>query len=84
MGLVNAVNHRWCETSLLHEAVLKHVVSRYFILKNLCKGPVLYDEEIYDTVAYLQILRHFTSKMKTSANESDMLCGSTGVTHFQL
>ena len=34
LGLVNALNHHWCETSLLPQVVLKHVVSRDSILKN--------------------------------------------------
>ena len=44
---MNVLKYHWCETSLLSQAVLKHVVSKDFIL---CKGPVLYpakNEEIY-------------------------------------
>ena len=37
-SLVNALNHHWCETILLPQAVLKHVVSRDFILKNSVCG----------------------------------------------
>ena len=29
----NVLNHHWCETSLLPQAILKHVVSRDFIVK---------------------------------------------------
>ena len=33
-GLVNTLNHHWwCETSLLPQAVLKHVAPRDFVLK---------------------------------------------------
>ena len=31
----NALNRHWCETSLLPQAILKHVVSRDFFVKNL-------------------------------------------------
>ena len=31
----NALNNHWCETSLLSQAILKQVVSRDFIVKNL-------------------------------------------------
>ena len=31
--MVNALNRNWCETSLLPQAVLKHVITRDFILK---------------------------------------------------
>ena len=33
MGLMNALKYHWYETSLLSQAVLKHVVSKDFILK---------------------------------------------------
>ena len=38
LGLVNALNHHWYETSLLPQAVLKHVVFRDFIPKNSVRG----------------------------------------------
>ena len=34
LGLVGALNHHWCEASQLSQAVLKHMVSKDFILKS--------------------------------------------------
>ena len=35
---MNALKYHWCETSLLSQAVLKHVVSKYFIFKKSVQG----------------------------------------------
>ena len=37
----NALNHHWCETSLLPQAILKHVVSRDLIVRTWYMLPVL-------------------------------------------
>ena len=37
---MNALKYHWWETSLLSQAVLRHVVSKDFISRSLCKGPV--------------------------------------------
>ena len=70
MNLVNTLNHHWYKTSLLPQVVLKHVVSRDFILKILCVGPVLYpakSEEIYGTALYLIFPCYFTLLNQASA-----------------
>ena len=60
----------WCETSLLHQAVLKHVVSvsRDFILKNSLLGISLYsakNKEIYGIVfSYLIFPMSFCITLK--------------------
>ena len=59
LGLMNALKYYWCETSLLSQAVLKHVVSKDFN-SSLCKGLVLYsakNEEMYGIVPYQKIFR---------------------------
>ena len=38
LGLMNALKYHWCETSLLFQAVLKHVVSEDLIFKKAMKG----------------------------------------------
>ena len=62
---MNALNHHWCEISLLPQAVLKQVVSRDFILKNiLCMRLVLYPAKNKEIYAYLVFPCHFTSLLK--------------------
>ena len=93
---MNALNHHWYETSLLPQAVLKHVVP---FSRIMCTGPVLYpakNEETHGIVSYLIFPYHFTLSLKRKylghAQEghmwvtSGLLSGSsesTGVTHFQ-
>ena len=51
---MNALKYYWCETSLLSQAVLKHVMSEDFN-SSLRKGPALYsakNEEVYGIVPY--------------------------------
>ena len=73
---MNALKYHWCETSLLSQAVLKHVVSKDFIFKkSVHKGSVLYpakNEEIYGMVPYQKFFMscYITFKKKTST------CGS--------
>ena len=53
---MNALKYHLCETSLsLSQAVLKHVVSKDFIVKKSVQGAVLYpakNEEIYGIVNF--------------------------------
>ena len=46
LGLMNAPKYHWCETSLLSQAILKHVVSKDFIFKKSVQetGPVACQE----------------------------------------
>ena len=72
---MNALKYHWCETSLLSQAVLKHVVSKDFIFKKSVKGPVLYsakNEEIYGIVPHQKFFMscYITFKKKT------LTCGS--------
>ena len=55
-GLMNALSHHWCGISLLPRAVLKHMVSRDFILKNSVHGTSSVScktKQNYSTVSYL-------------------------------
>ena len=38
MGLMNVPKYHWCKTSLVSQAVLKHVVSKDFIFKKSLQG----------------------------------------------
>ena len=40
LGLMNALKYHWCETSLLSQAVLKHVATKGFIFKKSVQGNV--------------------------------------------
>ena len=86
---MNALKHRWCETSLLSQAVLKHFVPKDLIFKRSVQGPVLYPaktEGIYDIVSYQNFhgmlatlllqrkLQHVGHKWVISA----LFCGSVG------
>ena len=63
---MNVLKYHWYETSLLSQAVLKHVVSKDFIFKR----PVLYpakNEEIYGIVPYQNISCHVHVALLISA-----------------
>ena len=93
LGLINALKYHWCETRLLSQAVLKHVVSEISSSSSLCKVPVLYsakNEEIYGIVPYQTFFRsRYITFKKENFNmwvTPRLLCGSSGstsVTHFQ-
>ena len=76
LGLVNALNHHWCKTSLLLYFKLFWSMCTWCpeisFSRILCVGPVLYPVEIYSIVSHLIFSMSFyiTFKKKTLA------CGS--------
>ena len=64
-----------CKTSLLFQAVLKHVVSKDFIFKkSVRKGPVMYpakNEEIYGIVPYQKFLCYVALLLKRKLQHVD-------------
>ena len=88
-----------CETSLLSQAVLKHVVSKDFIFKKSVQGTGSASCQIYGIAPYQKFFMscYITFKKKTSTCGSQvghmwvtsgLFCGSvghgsTGMTHFQ-
>ena len=98
MGLVNALNHHWCETNSLPQGFgAGGVPAEISFSRILCMGPVPYPKEVYVYIWYcfiydLSMLFYITFKKKTWASGSQeghmwvtsrLLSGSTGVTHFQ-
>ena len=89
LGLVNALNHHWCETSYYLELFWSMWCPEISFSRSLCMGPVLYPKEIYGIVLYLIFSMSFyiTFKKKTLACGSQvghmwvtsgLLCGSVG------
>ena len=62
LGLVGALNHHWYEASQLPQAVLKHMVSKHFILKSTIL-PI--KNEIYGIVSHLSFPLQFFSMSDT-------------------
>ena len=91
MGQVNALNQFWCETSLLpqfHQAVLKHVVSRGFILNKLVHGTSsVFCQKRRNYMALLFDIRifpcHFTSLQK-KLNYGTWVTNGLHASHIQL
>ena len=89
LGLMNALNHHWCETSYYLELFWSMWCPEISFSRSLCMGPVLYPKEIYGIVLYLIFSMSFyiTFKKKTLARGSQvghmwvtsgLLCGSVG------
>ena len=83
LHMVNVLNHCWYETSLLPQAILKHMVSRDWLSKTLCMGPVLYLKK--SMALYRIFLCHFALLLKRKLQHVDhkwvtsrLLCGSMG------
>ena len=91
LGQVNALNHYWCETRLLPQAVLKLWCPDISFSRIPCMGPVLYpakNEEIHSLISYPIFPCHFILLLRRNLHHvvaSGLLCGSkcTGATHFQ-
>ena len=91
LGLVNALNHHWCETRLLPQAILKHVVSREISFSvSLYMGSVLFCSIIsYQNFQCYNCFEIISIKLKhVMWVTSGLLCvwvsgssGSIGVTH---
>ena len=88
-GLVNALNHHWCETSYYLKLFWSMWCSEVLFSRILCVVPVLYSEETYGIVSYLIFSMSFyiTFKKRTLACGSQvgnlwvtsgLLCGSVG------
>ena len=58
---MNALKCHWCETGLLSQAVLKHVVCKDSSSKSLCKGPVLYPAKNEESMALFRHAKNFSS-----------------------
>ena len=88
LGLVNALNHHWCETSHYLKLFWSMWYPEISFSRILCVGPVLYPEEIYGVVSYLIFsMSFYTTFKKTLACGSQeghmwvtsgLLCGSVG------
>ena len=74
-----SLNHHWCEGSLLPQAVLKHVVSRNFILKNSVHSTVLQylakNKEVCGIVSYLIFTLLLKGKFQHVGHKW-VICGS--------
>ena len=63
--LINVLKYHWCETSLLSQAVLKHVASvqRFHLPRSLCKGLVLYPEVWHCSISKtFRVMLHYFYK----------------------
>ena len=81
MGLMNVLKYHWCETSLLSQAVLKHVVSKDFIFKKSAQS-ILYPAKNDDIINFSC---HITLLLKRKLQHvghkwvlSRLFCGSVG------
>ena len=83
--LLNALKYLWCETNLLSQAVLKHVVSEDYIFKKSVQETDFVSSQEWRNLSYQKNFICF--KMKTSTFglqvghmwvTSGLLCGSVG------
>ena len=79
LGLMNALKHHWCETSLLSQAVWSMWCPKILSSTTLCKGPVLYPaKQMKKSMALFHInvmLLAFLKKIKLQ-HVGNKLCGS--------
>ena len=79
LGLVNALNHHWCETSYYLKWFWNMWCSEISFSRIPCVGPVLYPEEVYGIVSYLifSISFYITFKRKLQhLGHKRVICGS--------